>query len=109
MTEPHPHYTALYEHAKTKPDAVEDHPWGEVVFKVRGKIFIFLGMGDKAAMTVKAEKEELEALLAMPNVEKAPYVGRYGWVSVRVDEAEQLELALELIDTSYELIRGKRK
>ena len=28
------------------PEAHEDHPWGETVIKVRGKIFVFLGDDD---------------------------------------------------------------
>jgi hypothetical protein len=41
--EEHPVFRALFEHASAKPDAVLDHPWGDTVFKVRGKIFVFLG------------------------------------------------------------------
>ena len=31
------------EFALSLPEAVEEHPWGEDVAKVRGKIFVFLG------------------------------------------------------------------
>ena len=33
----------LREAALSYPDAYEDHPWGDTVFKVAGKIFLFMG------------------------------------------------------------------
>jgi predicted DNA-binding protein (MmcQ/YjbR family) len=108
MAEPHPYVTALYEHCAKKPDAVEDHPWGETVFKVKGRVFAFLGRGERAGVTVKVPPEELELLLSNPSVSRARYVGRYGWVSVRIEDDETLELALGLIDDSYELISAPR-
>lgn len=107
----HPHYRTLFEHSAAKPDAVEDHPWDHTVFKVRGKLFVILSAPDRGDMTVKAHPDELEALLGLPYIERAPYVGRYGWVRVTMPDDEALEHALELIDTSYELIarRGKAR
>jgi hypothetical protein len=32
-----PYFRALWNHCSAKPDAVEDHPWGETVFKIGGK------------------------------------------------------------------------
>ncbi|MGH2727412.1 MAG: MmcQ/YjbR family DNA-binding protein, partial [Actinomycetota bacterium] len=32
--------------ALSLPEAYEDHPWGENVAKVKGKVFVFLGSGD---------------------------------------------------------------
>lgn len=107
--ERHPYWQWLWERGAAQPDAVEDHPWGETVFKVRGKIFTFLSPPDRAALTVKADPDELEALLSMPFVERAPYVGRYGWIRVTVEDEEGLALALELIETSYGLIRKPKK
>ena len=105
-----PYFSALWDHAAGKPGAVEDHPWeDEPVFKVKGKIFVFLGSSDPAHMTVKAAPDDLDGLLAIAYIEKAPYVGRYGWVLVKVEDDEALDLARELIDTSYEIISRKRK
>jgi predicted DNA-binding protein (MmcQ/YjbR family) len=106
-----PRFKKLYHHARKKPDAVEDHPWGETVFKIKGKVFVFLGHpeSERVGLTVKAPPDELEPLLMLPFVERARYVGRFGWVSVRVEDDEALELALELIDDSYDLIAPKRK
>jgi predicted DNA-binding protein (MmcQ/YjbR family) len=106
---PHPHFLAMKEHCAAKPGAVEDHPWGETVFKVRGKIFAFLGAGDRARVTVKPRPDDLDGLLALPFIERAAYIGRYGWVTVDAAEPDALELALDLIDTTYQQIsRGKK-
>jgi predicted DNA-binding protein (MmcQ/YjbR family) len=99
----------LYEHCKAKPDAVEDHPWGETVFKIRGRVFAFLGRGDSSGVTVKAPPEDIDLLLAQPSITKARYVGRYGWVSVKIENDEMLKLALGLIDDSYDLISKPRR
>ena len=39
-------WKALKKHAAEKPGASEDHPWGETVFKVAKKVFVFLGHPD---------------------------------------------------------------
>lgn len=103
------HHQALFERAREKPDAVEDHPWGDVVFKVRGKIFAFLGSPGSPGVTVKVDPDELDLLLALPFVRRASYIGRYGWVSVAVTNKETRDLALGLIDDSYDLIAAKTK
>ncbi|MFL5963735.1 MAG: MmcQ/YjbR family DNA-binding protein [Gaiellaceae bacterium] len=105
-----PRFKKLYGHARKKPEAVEDHPWGETVFKVNGKVFVFLGHPESSGvgLTVKAPPDEFEPLLELSYVHRAKYVGRFGWVSVTVEDDEALELALELIDDSYELIAPKR-
>src|SRR5205814_7069426 len=106
-----PFFRALWEHCRAKPDAMEDHPWGETVFKVRDKCFAFLGLPDRAAVTVKPDPEDLDALLALPFVERAAYIGRYGWVKVAIADEDALALALDLVDHTYESIatRGKKK
>src|ERR671914_600290 len=36
----------LLKYALAKPEATLEHPWGENVAKVRGKVFVFFGMAD---------------------------------------------------------------
>jgi hypothetical protein len=36
-------------------------------------------------------------------------VGRYGWVTIDIVDESVLELAKELIDESYEMIKGGKK
>lgn len=90
----------LKTHCAAKPDAVEDHPWGETVFKVRNKVFAFLGSSEAAMITVRPE-EDRDGLLQLPYVRVAAYIGRYGWVTVTVEDDAALELALDLIDQNY--------
>lgn len=93
----------LLTYCLAKPDAFEDHPWGDTVVKVRpsGKIFCFLG---PTAMTVKATHDEQAALTQLPGIVPAPYLARHGWVKVDFSEPQNLEMARELIDRSYELV-----
>ncbi len=95
-------------HCLAKPDAYEDHPWGETVYRIppKAKIFCFCG-AESAVITVKSTLEKQSALILHPNIEVAAYVGRHGWVTVHLREPEMLELALDLIDESYELIAPK--
>jgi predicted DNA-binding protein (MmcQ/YjbR family) len=93
-----------------KPDAFEDHPWGDTVFKVapKGKIFCFCG-SESAVITVKSTLEKQAALLQHPNIEMAAYVGRHGWVTVHLRDEETFRFGIELIDESFDLIAPKRR
>jgi predicted DNA-binding protein (MmcQ/YjbR family) len=97
-------------HCLAKEGAFEDHPWGETVFKVgaKGKIFCFCG-SQTPVITVKSTVQKQAALLQHPNIEMAAYVGRYGWVTVHMRDADTIEMAFDLIDESYDLIAPKRR
>ncbi len=88
----------------TLPEATEEITWDDINFRVRKKIFCFPG---ETAMTVKADPEELDALLHDPRFERAHYVGRFGWVSMTFGDSADLEELHELILTSYLLIAPK--
>jgi predicted DNA-binding protein (MmcQ/YjbR family) len=90
--------------------AWEDYPWGDIVYKVGGKIFCFLGVnGSLAGITVKATQDDADALCQLPHIERARYIGRYGWVSVGIEDEGDLGQAMDLIDASYQLVRGRRR
>jgi predicted DNA-binding protein (MmcQ/YjbR family) len=111
MSEPpewHPTSRLLYEYCAAKPDAVEDHPWGDTVFKIRGKLFAIPSVGSPR-ITLKPRKEDLDGLLQLPFIQRAAYVGRYGWVTVTVEDDDALDLARDLIDASYDQIAGKKR
>ncbi len=94
-------------HCLAKRGAVQDEPWpGETAFKVNGKIF---ALGDHEAVTVKSTVDRQEMLVMHPHIRKAAYVGRFGWVTIDLVDAEALGLALDLIDESYESVARKRK
>ena len=99
----------LWNQCSAKPNAVEDHPWGETVFKVGGKVFAFLGTPDHGKVAVKVAPDQIDGLLALPYVERSPYIGRFGWLAITITDKDALELAQELVDASYEIIASKSK
>jgi predicted DNA-binding protein (MmcQ/YjbR family) len=104
-----PFFRALWLHCNEKPSAVEDHPWGDTVFKIRGKIFAFLGQSDSVTVTVKVPPGDRDVLLSLPNIHTASYVGRFGWITISIEDADTLALALDLVDGSYDLIAAPKK
>ena len=94
------------------PDAWEDYPWGDIVYKIGTKMFASLGGDDgSTSVTVKATPEDAEILVQMPHISVAPYVGRYGWVTVSVVYEDALDQVMALISMSYDLVHrgGSRK
>ncbi|MDX6533746.1 MAG: hypothetical protein QOF68_1490 [Gaiellales bacterium] len=87
------------------PTAREDHPFGAEahVFKVGGgsRMFAIMGDGPPVVVTLKLTKEEREIALTLPFVSEARYVGRYGWVTARIDDEHCLEATLEWVRESY--------
>ena len=55
--------------------------------------------------------EDAEILVQAPHIEVAPYVGRYGWVTVSVVDEAALDQVMALISMSYDLVHrgGSRK
>ncbi|MDP9280630.1 MAG: MmcQ/YjbR family DNA-binding protein [Chloroflexota bacterium] len=94
----------LLKYALAKTDATLDHPWGENVTKVKGKVFVFFGVGSggEYVMGVKLTKALLYAK-SLPFVEAMGYgLGKSGWVSVKAPKgAMPLEMFEEWIDESY--------
>ena len=91
------------------PDAWEDHPWGETVFKVGKKIFVFLGEDETPAVTFRPPDEDLEEALALPGTRPSSYIGRYGWVTAELTEASVFPLLDEWIACSYDRAGGKTR
>lgn len=100
----------LREVALSYPEAWEDHPWGDDAVKVRTKIFLFLGEGEKLSVTTKLPVSSGMALNE-PNARPTGYgLARAGWVSITFDgDAEPPLDMLELwIDESYRAVAPKR-
>ena len=86
------------------PEAYEDRPWGDFpVFKVpENKVFGWaVSREESVDVTVKLTAEEREIAHLLPYVRTASHVGRYGWITAAVSDAESLEAALEWLRESY--------
>jgi predicted DNA-binding protein (MmcQ/YjbR family) len=85
--------------------AYEDYPWGETVFKVRGKIFATIS-GDATSLKVslKATPDDAAALTQLEGITPARYVGRYGWLEIVVPDEGAAALVQDLITASYALV-----
>jgi predicted DNA-binding protein (MmcQ/YjbR family) len=99
-----------------KPGAWEDEPWeGDIVAKVGSKIFAFLGAGapsgQPATIGLKcgATREAAdEWLLRYPDdVSVMPYIGRFGWNSLRIGGVIPDAELLEVLDASYRAVLSK--
>lgn len=99
-------FEQIRDHCMGKAGAVEEYPWGAVVWKVGRKVFVIGDLGGNA-FTVKSTPADQAVLTQHPAVEVASYVGRFGWVTVTVMGRDTLDLAKCLIDLSYDMVRGK--
>lgn len=91
------------------PGTKETITWGKPHFRVGDKIFC--GYGEEhgpAKIGLKAEKSDQAVLIKLPGIEKAPYVGHNGWVSINplaFDEWDEIE---SLILDSFRLVAPKK-
>jgi predicted DNA-binding protein (MmcQ/YjbR family) len=93
------------------PQAYEDRPFGDFpVYKVPPNKLFALAPVDQGAvlLTLKLTPEEREVALALPFVRVARYVGRYGWITARVDDEDSLAAGLEWLRESYWLKAPKK-
>jgi predicted DNA-binding protein (MmcQ/YjbR family) len=108
---PSPAEAVLRAAALAYPEAYEDHPWGETVMKVRGKVFVFFGMGGPGvSMTVKLPDSRDFAVM-QPWAEPTGYnLGRAGWVSARFEDGEDapIDILLDWLRESYVAVAPKR-
>ena len=97
----------LLDFALSLPEAVEDHPWGEDVVKVRGKIVVFLGQEQSRSMTVKLD-ESHEHALSIDGAAPTGYgLGKAGWVTVPYGDVP-IDVARDWIEESYRIVAPKR-
>jgi predicted DNA-binding protein (MmcQ/YjbR family) len=105
-------WKALKDHAALKPGAWEDHPWGETVYKVGRKVFVFLGVADGSYGISCKLPDSAEAACTMFGF-AAPTgygLGKSGWVTARFAAKDDVpsQLLKEWIDESYAAIAPKR-
>jgi predicted DNA-binding protein (MmcQ/YjbR family) len=100
----------LLDYCLGKPGAFPDEPWeGDVVAKVGGKIFAFIGDGKSVGLKCGATRDDADELIARypDDVSSMAYIGRFGWNSVRVGGKVPDDEVFELVDTSYDAIVAK--
>lgn len=92
------------------PGAHEDHPWGELVLKVKGKVFVFLGKpSNELCFSVKLP-ESGARLLDRDGCEPTGYgLGKSGWVTIRAEggNAFTADELCALIEESYRAVAPK--
>ena len=91
-----------------KPGAWQDTPWeDDVVAKVGAKIFAFLG-SQATSVGVKCGKDRDTAdewLKRYPeDASVTPYIGRYGWSTLRLEGAIPDDELREAVDMSYDAV-----
>jgi predicted DNA-binding protein (MmcQ/YjbR family) len=105
-------WKALQKHAAGKPGAWEDHPWGETVYKIGKKVFVFLGTGDGSyGMSCKLPDSSEAAVTMFRWAEPTGYgLGQSGWVTARFERTEDVpvDLLRQWIDESYAAVAPKR-
>ncbi len=103
----------LRELALSYPESHEEFPWGESVIKVRGKIFLFLGVdgeGEDVGFGVKLPHSG-DIALSLPFFKPTGYgLGKSGWVQAKLGPDDQLPLDMlrEWLDESYRAVAPKK-
>ena len=99
----------LIAYCLAEPGAEETYPWGEaeLVAKVGGKAFAFIGM-DGGNVGLKCGRDAAEAAEWRDRypgaVTASPYIGRYGWNAVDYTGPVPDDDLRELVDGSYDAI-----
>lgn len=102
----------VLDYCLAKPGAWRDEPWEtDVVAKVGSKIFAFLGGESGSTVGVKCGPNREVAdewLLRYPHdATVMPYIGRYGWNSLRIGGLIPGDELFEAIDASYDVVVAK--
>jgi predicted DNA-binding protein (MmcQ/YjbR family) len=91
-------------------DATETVTYGHPTFQVNGKTFaVFEQYKGEFGLALKVEKELQEVFLKDPRFFRTPYIGKHGWVTLRMDKkpADWKEVR-EMVKGSYRLILRKQ-
>ena len=96
------------------PEALEKVTWGEPTFRVHEKIFAMFTHDESddghVALWCKAS-EGLQDILVSAAPQRffvPPYVGRYGWIGLRLDGAVDWRAVADFVNDSYQMTAPKR-
>ncbi|MEC0247048.1 MmcQ/YjbR family DNA-binding protein [Paenibacillus chitinolyticus] len=103
----------VMEYALSKPGAVADRPFDNEtdVLRVGGKMFALLPSGaapGEGSVTLKCPPEEAELLrMQYPEAVKPGYhMNKRHWNTVRLDGSLDPQEIMDMVDVSYQLVRG---
>jgi len=92
------------------PETIEETAWGDPTFRIKGKIFAMYKTGDgRVSVWCKAQDGAQSALTyGQPAVFFVPpYVGRRGWIGIRLDVDIDKRHITCLLKESYKLTASK--
>lgn len=104
----------LRNYALSKPDAVEDLPFGPdtLVFKINGKVFLLAGL-DNSPLHFNVKCDPDKAIELRENYPDAVLPGYHmnkkHWNTIVVNGQLSNKMLKEFIDDSYTLVKGKEK
>ncbi len=93
------------------PEATEKETWGDPTFRVRDKIFAMPRSGDGRLSVWCKAPPDVQGMLVGTAPERffvPPYVGRNGWVGVRLDSDVDWDEIADLVAESYRMTAPKR-
>ena len=89
------------------PGTHEKETWGDaehagdVTFRVKDKIYLITGQDGGRASIRTTIDQQADLIAAFPNaVSAAPYVGRFGWVSVNLDALDS-EVIVDIVRSAW--------
>jgi predicted DNA-binding protein (MmcQ/YjbR family) len=89
--------------------AEEGESFGHPSFKVKGKIFAVLEeYKGSLCLVAKVGNETIDLFLEDPRFFRAPYTGRHGWISLKLDQRQDWDEIEELVRGSWAQISGAR-
>jgi predicted DNA-binding protein (MmcQ/YjbR family) len=98
------------------PESAEVEAWGEPTFRVKNKIFAMHAAAEnhhgagRPAVWLKAQ-DGLQAMMVRADAERffvPPYVGKKGWLGIRLDGAVDWDEIERFVRDSYKLIAPTR-
>ncbi|MCK5127826.1 MAG: MmcQ/YjbR family DNA-binding protein [candidate division Zixibacteria bacterium] len=90
-------------------DTAEEFPWQHIVFKVKGKLFAICNTEKPLRITLKPQKDNVDAYLYHPDIAIASHVGRFGWITITIQNKDTADLGFALVKESYGVISSKHR